>query len=668
MTAPARSLPRLLLTIATCFVALAMSADDLRPDTLWFRADDRFQENKAIPLVGYDTIVFSTIRMNLLSSDPTVAPGKASYNTATPGVFLFSNPGRILYKPASMPGDYTKSSSHWCFERSRESEHYVCFWEKGVEADVDAMLAIGERCWDVYTRRLGFVTPGHSSTDKYKIIMRVYNSSDWIASGSGEDMKVGTFNVSPQAVGSRGGATVAHEIGHTFQYLTNVDCGANNTHGFNYGLGENGAGGNGFWEDCANWMAYKVYPERQFTDGEYFEGYLARCHQNLMHEDSRYYNCYYQDYLCERFGEDFIGRLWRESINPEDPVDAIMRLQNLSTDDFSALMYDCFARMCTWDVEAIRDAARHRIGAHGCYLHARAIDGEEWFQVDSAHCPQNYGYNITALKVPAAGTTLTLTLASAVGEAGYRAVSRARAGWRWGVVALMDDGSTRYGTMQDGEGTTTYVVPEGTERLWLVVMGAPTRWWHHAWDDNSSNDEQWPYRVRLQGTRPNGIFRTYTADDFPADYVRHDTTITVHCTLPYSGSSYSSVRVQYDMDAVSEALGLTTAQLHALGSGASRNPRFVGVSAGGAVTEGTTTTTSSATCLGHWFSTAGNVCGYDGSAAIYAEMYPADFSCNVGQYPGRLRAGRSYTVRQGIYYKVGTRTYKATIAVVIDVL
>lgn len=668
MTAPVRSLPRLLLTIATCFVALAMSADDLRPDTLWFRADDRFQENKAIPLVGYDTIVFSTIRMNLLSSDPTVAPGKASYNTATPGVFLFSNPGRILYKPASMPGDYTKSSSHWCFERSRESEHYVCFWEKGVETDVDAMLAIGERCWGVYTRRLGFVTPGHSSTDKYKIIMRVYNSSDWIASGSGEDMKVGTFNVSPQAVGSRGGATVAHEIGHTFQYLTNVDCGANNTHGFNYGLGENGAGGNGFWEDCANWMAYKVYPERQFTDGEYFEGYLARCHQNLMHEDSRYYNCYYQDYLCERFGEDFIGRLWRESINPEDPVDAIMRLQDLSTDDFSALMYDCFARMCTWDVEAIRDAARHRIGAHGCYLHARAIDGEEWFQVDSAHCPQNYGYNITALKVPAAGTTLTLTLASAVGEAGYRAVSRARAGWRWGVVALMDDGSTRYGTMQDGEGTTTYVVPEGTERLWLVVMGAPTRWWHHAWDDNSNNDEQWPYRVRLQSTRPSGIFRTYTDDDFPADYVRHDTTITVHCTLPYSGSSYSSVRVQYDMDAVSEALGLTTAQLHALGSGASRNPRFVGVSAGGAVTEGTTTTTSSATCLGHWFSTAGNVCGYDGSAAIYAEMYPADFSCNVGQYPGRLRAGRSYTVRQGIYYKVGTRTYKATIAVVIDVL
>lgn len=668
MTAPIRSLPRLLLTIATCLVALAMSADDLRPDTLWFRADDRFQENKAIPLVGYDTIVFSTIRMNLLSSDPTVAPGKASYNTATPGVFLFSNPGRILYKPASMPGDYTKPSSHWCFERSRESEHYVCFWEKGVETDVDAMLAIGERCWDVYTRRLGFVTPGHSSTDKYKIIMRVYNSSDWIASGSGEDMKVGTFNVSPQAVGSRGGATVAHEIGHTFQYLTNVDCGADNTHGFNYGLGENGAGGNGFWEDCANWMAYKVYPERQFTDGEYFEGYLARCHQNLMHEDSRYYNCYYQDYLCERFGEDFIGRLWRESINPEDPVDAIMRLQNLSTDDFSALMYDCFARMCTWDVEAIRDAARHRIGAHGCYLHARTIDGEEWFQVDSAHCPQNYGYNITALKVPAAGTTLTLQLASAVGEAGYRTVSRARAGWRWGVVALMDDGSTRYGTMQDGEGTATYVVPEGTERLWLVVMGAPTRWWHHAWDDNSSNDEQWPYRVRLQGTRPSGIFRTYTADDFPADYVRHDTTITVHCTLPYSGSSYSSVRVQYDMDAVSEALGLTTAQLHALGSGANRNPRFVGISAGGAVTEGTTTTTSSATCLGHWFSTAGNVCGYDGSAAIYAEMYPADFSCNVGQYPGRLRAGRSYTVRQGIYYKVGTRTYKATIAVVIDVL
>lgn len=663
-----RSLPRLLMMAVAYLATLTLSADDLRPDTLWFRADDRFQENKAIPLVGYDTIVFSPIRMNLLSADPTVAPGKASYNTSTPGMFLFSNPGRILYKPSSMPGDYTKASSRWCFGRSRESEHYVCFWEKGAQTDVDAMLAIGERCWDVYTRRLGFVTPGQSSTDKYKIIMRVYNSSDWIASGSGEDMKVGTFNVSPQAVSSRGGATVAHEIGHTFQYLTNVDCGADNTHGFNYGLGDNGAGGNGFWEDCANWMAYKVYPERQFTDGEYFEGYLARCHQNLMHEDSRYYNCYYQDYLCQRFGEDFIGRLWREAINPEDPVEAIMRMQNLSADDFAALMYDCFARMCTWDVDAIRNAARHRIGAHGSYLHSRVIDGEEWFQVDSAHCPQNYGYNITALKVPAAGTTLTLQLASAVGEAGYRAVSRARAGWRWGIVALMDDGSTRYGEMQDGEGSTSYVVPDGTERLWLVVMGAPTRWWHHAWDDNSANDEQWPYRMRIQGTRPDGLFRTYAAEDFPDDYARHDTTITVRCNLPYSSNSYSSVRVQYDMDALSEALGLTTAQLQKLGSGTSRNPRFVGISASGAVTEGTTTTTSSATCLGHWFSTAGAVCGYDGSAAIFAELYPADYHCNVGQYPGRLKAGRTYTIRQGIYNKVGSVTYKATIVVVINVI
>ena len=78
-------------------------------------------------------------------------------------------------------------------------------------------------------------------------------------------------------------------------------------------------------------------------------------------------------------------------------------------------------------------------------------------------------------------------------------------------------------------------------------------------------------------------------------------------------NSYSSTRVQYDMAAVSQALGLSTKQMQSVGRTATANPRFVGIDANGTIHTGTTTSTSSSTVFGHWFNSAGNVCNYDGN-------------------------------------------------------
>jgi hypothetical protein len=646
------------------------------PDTLWFKYDNRFLPNKCWRVADYDTLLFQTSMARGVSAQEGKAPMLISYPKNTePGQFMFTRPGRYLYRPSSMNCDFTNSNSQWCFERSKESEHFVVFWEKGVNFDQNYILERAERAWDVYVNQLGFLTPGQSKgTDNYKIVMRMYNSGDWIASGSGEDKAVGTLNLSPSAYQARGGHTVAHEVGHTFQYLTDVDNGANGRHGFGWGFAADGSGDNCFWEDCANWQGYKVYPERQFSDGEYFEAYMRTCHLNLLHEDARYNNCYYQDYLCQLYGQDFIGRLWRESNFPEDPVDAIRRIQGLSQDDFSKVMYDCFAHMCTWDIECVRTYAKHRVGAHPLRLQAVTVEGEEWYQPSAEYCPQNYGYNITELKLPVAGTTLKIDFEGLVNQSGYKTVYADRAGWRWGLVTLMADGTTQYGEMQSAKsGSIEYTVPADASRLWLVVMGAPTQWWHHEWsrwaDAPATNDEQWPYRVRTQGTSPVGLQHTYTDADFPADYQRHDTTIVVHANLAASSTSYSSVRVQYDMDAISEALGVTTSQLHTIMVGSNYNPRFAGANPSGTLTNSTTTTTSSATCYGHWFTTAGLVTNYGSTSAIFAEMYPASFECNVGQYPGRLTAGKTYTVRQVVLYRpAGGKTYRATIEVHLHVL
>ena len=668
----------LLATLALMVLGCAKAAAQ---DTLWVKYDNRFTANKNYVIRNADSLEF---RMNdrngaypvLRLYNTNFSKGYTEYRLQTlfgdsqfAGTIMFGNPGRILWHPSTYSGNnYMDDNSRWSFSRSMESEHFVVFWEKGFGSDPTkaqtyrfnpkTVLQNAEKIWDTYVTQLGFLVPGRSTTDTYKIQLYVLYQSEWRADASGVDGKMGIGHMSAGAIGARGGHTVAHEIGHTFQYLVSADLGQQ--HGYNYGYGEGASGGNGWWESCANWQAYKVYPERQFTDGEYFEGHLPKCHLNLLHEDWRYENCFVQDYWCMKHGQDFIGRLWRESNKPEDPVETYKRLNKLSQDQLCDEFYEGFARMATWDIDGIRDRASHRIGQHQSHL-TRTDEGA--WRVDAAYCPQNYGYNIINLNAAAGGTVVKAHFKGIAGADGYRKINVDKAGWRYGFVAYTQDGQTVYGeTARDKEGTATLTLPDGCQRLFFVVMGAPTEHWRHPWDDNAQNDEQWPYEVTFEGTDLYGQFPEY-----PADYERRDTTVYINAELAYDGSSYTSTRVQYDMAAISQALGLSTQQLKSLGRTASSNPRFVGVDANGTIHTGTTTSTSSSTCYGHWFTAQGNVCNYDSSARIFAELYPDTYNCYVGQYPGRLTRGHTYTIRQAVQYLHDGKRYTATMVVQLKI-
>lgn len=668
----------LLATLALMVLGCAKAAAQ---DTLWVKYDNRFTANKNYVIRNADSLEF---RMNdrngaypvLRLYNTNFSKGYTEYRLQTlfgdsqfAGTIMFGNPGRILWHPSTYSGNnYMDDNSRWSFSRSMESEHFVVFWEKGFGSDPTkaqtyrfnpkTVLQNAEKIWDTYVTQLGFLVPGRSTTDTYKIQLYVLYQSEWRADASGVDGKMGIGHMSAGAIGARGGHTVAHEIGHTFQYLVSADLGQQ--HGYNYGYGEGASGGNGWWESCANWQAYKVYPERQFTDGEYFEGHLPKCHLNLLHEDWRYENCFVQDYWCMKHGQDFIGRLWRESNKPEDPVETYKRLNKLSQDQLCDEFYEGFARMATWDIDGIRDRATHRIGQHQSHL-TRTDEGA--WRVDAAYCPQNYGYNIINLNAATGGTVVKAHFKGIAGADGYRKINVDKAGWRYGFVAYTQDGQTVYGeTARDKEGTATLTLPDGCQRLFFVVMGAPTEHWRHPWDDNAQNDEQWPYEVTFEGTDLYGQFPEY-----PADYERRDTTVYINAELAYDGSNYTSTRVQYDMAAISQALGLSTQQLKSLGRTASSNPRFVGVDANGTIHTGTTTSTSSSTCYGHWFTAQGNVCNYDSSARIFAELYPETYNCYVGQYPGRLTRGHTYTIRQAVQYLHEGKRYTATMVVQLKI-
>lgn len=666
-------------SVISAIIAVASCSQLAAQDTLWVRYDNRFVENKAFKInSGIDSIEFC-ISSSEYSDKPVLrmyntryTKGYSEYQYSTllgnnqTGRIMFENPGRILYKPSTYSSvDYTNENSRWCFSRSMESEHFIVFWEKDFGSDPTkaasgyafnpkAMLENAEKYWDKYVE-LGFLKPGKSTTDKYKIEMYAQYTKDWVANGSGVDFKVGMLHVNPWAIDSRGGSTVAHEIGHTFQYLVSCDLGTG--HGFNYGYGDNASGGNGWWESCANWQAYKCYPNMQFTDGENFEGHLKYHHLNLLNEAWRYQNCFIQDYWCMKHGADFIGRLWRESNKPEDPVEAYKRLNSLDQAAFCNEQMEGCMRMATWDIDGVREQAKHRIGQHVSHLHLAAGTTDTW-EVDSAYCIENYGYSIINLNTAAPGTVVKANFKGIAGAKGYRAVNVDKAGWRYGFVAYSDDGTRTYGNIEDAaDGTATLTVPEKCRKLFFVVMGAPTEHWRHAWDDNTANDEQWPYQVRFENTDVYGNFSEY-----PADYECRDTTIYIDAELAVS-NSYTSTRVQYDMAAVSQALGLSTEQMKSVGSTATANPRFVGINANGTVHTGTTTSTSSSRCFGHWFTSSGNVCGYDNSAYIFAEFYPDQYGCYVGQYPSRLTKGNTYTIRQGIQYQKNGTWHTATMVV-----
>lgn len=675
-------------------------------DTLWFDFSDRFTEDVTYDLSAYDSIQFDYLSMRLYRKTGTIKSISKSYYASTYGTYTFDNPGRIIVKPSTYSSnDFTNENSQFCFQRSAESEHFIIFWANGLNktasgnislggytVNVNTLLTNAEKIWKCYVEELGFLEPGNSTTDKVKIEMFIVNQTDWRADGSGttgtiysysgttkssKSYKVGLFHCNPWAATGRNGHTMAHEIGHTFQYLVSADLG--DSHGLNYVLGDNSSG-NEWWEDCANWQAYKVYPSYQFSDGEYFEGYMSRHHLNIHHEDARYFNCFYQDWWCQQHGKNTVGRVWREAKKPEDPSQAYMRIFGLDEDGYAKEMYDAYSHLTTIDIDEVRDYGKAKIGLEQQRLKepdsdfiAKYLDNDNsWWVVDSAYCPQNYGYNANPLKVPAAGTVVKAVFKGLAGCDGYRKVKTEYAGWRYGLVAYTSDGLRVYSDMgADKDGEVSITVPENCVNMWFVVMGAPSVYWVHSWNSNVTDDEQWPYAVKFEGTDPYGASRVY--GEYADDYERKDTTVVINANLSYSSSSYTSVRVQYDMDAVSKALGVSTAQMKAVtvgkSSGKTNYLRFAGINANGVTqTNSNTTSTSSSTCFGHWFTTAGNVCGYDSNAAVFAEMYPEKYGCYVGQYPGRLKKNNTYVIRQAFIYtdKKGAE-YKAIMEVHLNV-
>lgn len=531
---------------------MGMVASALAQDSLYIRYDDRFKDNKfLLDISQYDSIQFRakgtsivTIRRykdgNYTDKYLTgIIDGKSS--------MVLGDPGLILWKPrtsdANYNNDYSVETNRWTFKHSKESEHFVVFWDKTfgeisstgkvtgqvskLTVDINDMLAKAEQFYNTNVNVLKMCVTGEgtSQLDHYKMAFYLIDQTEWLATGSGNDNTIGTMWVSPntcQPVGS----TIAHEIGHSFQYQTYCDNllrGKPNDFksGFRYGYpGSNG--GCGFWEQCAQWQAHQDYPNEAIQSYD-FDVWLKNCHRHFEHEWMRYASYYEQYYWTENHGIDALGRIWNESKYPEDANMAYMRL--FLDNDYNALRQDLFeyAQHCaSFDFKAIKTYVGTAYTRYATTLY-NVEDG--WKQIGYEQCPQPTGMNIIKVDQATPGKTVKVTLrtlpagcALPTGDPGTmvdgdgRNVGTATAynttavkgfeGHAFGVVALTQTGERVYSPVTysstDADAVCEFTLPERTTRAWVVVQGSPTKYFHNPWDDKEETDHQLPYKIKIE--------------------------------------------------------------------------------------------------------------------------------------------------------------------------
>lgn len=624
-----------------------------------------------------DSLEFKKLYVAVNRADGSTTK-KLTYSFAD--YYTFNKPEIGLYKPSYLSSnDFDDESSQYCFKRSMESEHFIVFWESGfgddptqapqssLRFDPKLMLERAEEIFKVHTEQLGFSKPGESKTlDNYKIMMFAHYTTTWMAYGSGQDDKVGTLDVNPAAINSK--TTLAHEIGHTFQYIISCDYGL--THGWRYGFGSNASGGCAWWESCAQWQSYKVYPDYKFRDG-YSSSAMSYSYLNLLHEYWRYSNYFVQDWWCQLHGEDFIGRLWKESTKPEDPVEAYKRITDESQDDFSRDMFQYAQHAITWDIDAIKAYGKNSQDNFSLSMHRK----QGGYEVDSAYCPQNYGFNVLKLKAPAAGTVVKATFTGEAGADGYRAVNTDKAGWRYGFVAQKTDGTCVYGDMyKDSEGEATFTVPENVKKLWFVVLGAPTEHWRHPWDmtddkfeaSNLADDEQWPYMVKFENTDYSGKLTasTYTFDD---DYQRYDTTLVYDFEMSKSEKLFSANANMND-ETVCMALGLNVSDFKTLSPRSQSDTLYVKA----ILNDGTETDSLSSAYSYTWsYNRDGEIIKSfaSGSFTYYAMWSPYYNMVYAGVDESNVNVGDTFSPKFVIAYKAkDEKVYRVTVVLNIKVV
>ena len=595
------------------------------------------------------------------------------------------------------PDYMLRDDARWSWHRHAQSEHFFVFWEPqfgpdpnssnvpaALRVNIDDLLAKAEHFYktNVETLKMVEVGQGKSYLDDYKMQIYILYQTEWLATGSGYDNVIGALWVNPstcQPVGS----TIAHEIGHSFQYQVSCDkikqglateIPAGYDRGFRYGYGVNGAGGNGFWEQCAQWQSYQDYPAEAYSSG-HINLWLANSHRHFNHEWMRYQSYWFQYYWVMKHGIDAVGKVWNESKYPEDPLMAYQRI--FCGNDLNALyadLYDYATRAITYDFGEIGTLATEAAKGYKTTLFDAA---DNYYQVGYASCPETSGFNIIELNVPEAGTVIKahfkgLPSGSALAASDPGNVEDAdgnvvghtttynktddSGNWRYGFVAIVN-GKPVYAPMNSGkEGTATYTIPANTEKLYMVVLAAPDTYTSHAWDDDETNDVQWPYQVKFENT---GVF-----GEFNIDTTKEPTDVTLTYNFECNSSFEAYEIGRFDLKAkeeLAQAFVMKPTVMEGLLLPIGEEPQEGKIVIALEQPDGTYNYTSNAS-PGFWCHIDGSLGGWS-EGGVYCE-FPGGLTVAYGHRPDMpLEAGTKAVMKPTLIYTKDGKQYKATIVI-----
>ena len=611
----------------------------------------------------------------------------------------FNSNDTLLYAEEDHDCIYT-----WTKTRSRETDNIIVFWDKfyGDKApdeldkndfyyvDINDLLQKCEGFYDLECHELGFVNPKTSNVSKYKIMVLMNHTQTWTCYGGGYDYQVPALWLNPSTC-KPVGHSVAHEVGHSFHYMcysedSNHGTKSNIQTGFHSPIGN----GSVTWEQTAQWQANQSYPELMFSQST---GVFRNSHNlAFTHEWHRYQSYWFFYYLCQITGlKSAVADVWNYSISSVlDFNQVLMKQQQWTVTDLYQHYYEYAAHCATWDFDS---AIPYRDAHIGDFHYAAVLTDDHQYQVAFASTPQSTGFNIIPLQVPSAGTDIKATFISlrpnsttklAEGDPAlflngssqweesnrktyFSTGATTNKGFRLGYEALMEDGTRQYfhrdsiyckGTNID-TAEICMTVPKGTERLWMVVSPAPSKYYQHQWDDKyDANDDAWPYNVAFEGTDINEsmatIYAVPTLDgrNISDVYFTYDVYLPVRnnytpASVVISGTAAQLLGTALQMSA-NDIAGKMTAWKNS--GPTAGNIMFYPIAP---MMFSTVNRTNTANGFGHWFNANGNVTDYS-NGYLYSEFDASTLTFNIGQYPGKVTSGQDYNIGQALVYNNGT--------------
>lgn len=400
---------------------------------------------------------------------------------------------------------FNQPDGQFSYDYMTESENLALFWaksfgkeptkyaDKGKRFCPEEILREGERFYNYYVDQLKFVDKKKSFSSRYKMIIWMYNDDQTSAFGWGDE-GVGMMWMRPCRAQSYPYCALAHEMGHSFQYMV----GADGARSFPVS--------SPLVEYTSQWMLWQVYSDWTTIEQYHLDAYMDQTHYSLLSVHNMYHAPQFMEYWANKHGQDIISRIWRQAEGKEDPAATYKRLTGLNQQQFNDEIYEAASHFVAWDIPRIKSICSSYANQHRCKLDKVA---DRWYQIASTRCPQNYGYNAIRLNVPESGKIVSLDFKGIAGSEGFRSERVDKAGWRYGFVVVNKAGKCLYGDMYRGKngenGTVRFEIPKDTQFLWLVVTGAPTEHWDFVkpWStpkEELEKEAQWPYQIRLEGT------------------------------------------------------------------------------------------------------------------------------------------------------------------------